>query len=352
MLTTALHQAFPGLVEDLPPEPGPDRIIATLVEADIFAVATTITDECASNDALIAHAMGDKPALTPAVLNGLLHIPGIFLDTVFERLNGELVCTRATVDELIRCEARIERDAPAGTELREACEELEAFYKRKFPGAPGLHTMCVRGWSDNPRYETKPPAPVSAIPPKKPGGVLSAVELMLQKRRTLRLISRIFGCGAVIPALSPQAPEPESGFVLCELRSAPTAASRRLTIPVAKVPRLASGEPPHFTHNNGQQETPDQPRSFIFCYCVIRPSQSGIGWTNIGLEHPTPGPFLVVRKWLPHIFYIPHCRGPPRLAGITPGILGRTMLLNHYFDLFRPEQRTACPENQRQTAHG
>jgi hypothetical protein len=348
MLTTALYQAFRGLVEYLPPEPGPNRIVATLVEADIFAVATTITDECASNDALIAHAMGDKPALTPAVLKGLLHIPGIFPDTVFERLNGELVCTRATVDELIRCEARIERDAPAGAELREACEELEAFFKRKFPGAPGLYTMGVRRWSDNPSYETKPPAPVSAIPPKKPGSVLSAVELMLQKRRTLRLISRLFGCSAVMPALSQQAPEPESGTVLCELQSAPTAVWLRLAIPVAKVPRLTPDEPPHFTHNNGQQETPNQPCSLPLCYCVIRPSQPGIGWTNTGLVHPNPGSFLVVRKWLPHTFNIHHCRGPPRLAGITPGVLSRTMLLHDYFDLFRPEQRAACPGMSRQ----
>ncbi|EDH5631373.1 hypothetical protein CB172_13110 [Salmonella enterica subsp. enterica serovar Claibornei] len=351
MLTIALLRAFPGLVEYLPPEPGPDHIVATLVEADIFAVATTITDERTSNDALIAHVMGDKPALTPAVLNGLLHILGIFPDTVFERLNGELVCTRATVDELIRCEARIERDAPAGAELREACEELEAFFKRKFPGAPGLYTMGVRRWSDNPRYETKPPAPVSAILPKKPGGVLSAAELALQKRRTHRLISRIFGYSAVMPAFSPQAPEPESGSVLCELRSAPTAARHRFAAPVEGRPRLASGEPPRFTHNNGQQETPDQPCSLPLYYCVIRPSQSGIGWTNVGLVHPNPGPSLVVRKWPRLVLNIFHCRGPPGSVQVPVRCVDPEKYSSMFVGL-GVVQTTHCSQNKHLSAWG
>lgn len=106
-----------------------DHTVVTLAEADIFAVAMTIADERASNDALITYAFGDQMPLTPVVLNGLLHIPGLSPEILFEPRCDSLFCTRASVNELIRSQAHIERSVSGTAELRNACNELEAFFR-------------------------------------------------------------------------------------------------------------------------------------------------------------------------------------------------------------------------------
>jgi len=230
LLTLAIRQKFTCLPVHLPHNAEPDYIVVTLAEADIFAVAMTIADECASNNALIAYAVGDTMPLSSAVLNGLLHLPGNFLESVFEWQDAQLVCTRTTVDELIRGQVRTEKDVPSDAELRDACNELEANFgfspapDQKLSSLPPVNrwnrpippvrykqkperkpvpagviltykNSCHR-WSDAPIYFGEPSekataTALSVAATKRPGQVLSAAELAIQQRYTDRCVASL-----------------------------------------------------------------------------------------------------------------------------------------------------------------
>lgn len=186
-LTRAIGWALTRLADCLQHECGPDSIVVTLAEADIFVVAITLADERASNDALIAYATGDKMPLTPAVLNGLLHIPGISPAILLESHGGQLVCTRASVDELLRSQARIEKDVSSAAELRDSCGVLQALLP--LPGPTRIHRW--KNYSGQP-YAGKPRTITGGVVGEiRPNRILSTKASAICEQFTNRFIASL-----------------------------------------------------------------------------------------------------------------------------------------------------------------
>ncbi|WP_336220655.1 hypothetical protein [Citrobacter amalonaticus] len=315
-LIRAIGRALTHLTDYPQHECGPDSIAVTLAENNIFAVAMTIADERACNDALIAYVFGDQMPLTPVVLNGLLYIPGIFPEILFEPRYGQLICTRASVDELIRSQARIEKDVSSAAELRDTCNQLEAFFR--LPSEFRRPTRIHRWKNDSGQPCAGKPRPITGcvVDEKRHSLILNAKGLRAHMRHIHHTVERLLGGNTTQSAFSPQETEPDSGTVLCELLS--DATEGRLAAPVAAVPYQSPDPLNFFTHDTGLQETPSRLLSFILYYCVIRPSQPGIFYLDNGPVLSYHSQSFVSGKWPCHTISLLHCRGPPDLIIIYP----------------------------------